>query len=69
MSDLGHQFATASTLASLAQLTRLTSLNWQGSALGNIQLTFLHSLADLAVCLSCVQVGTIRVHLSITSGT
>ncbi len=53
MSDLGHQFATASSLASLAQLTRLTSLNLQGSALGNFQLTFVHSLADLAVCELC----------------
>ena len=46
----GHQVSTASTLASLAQLTRLTSLNLQGPALCNVQLTFLHSLADLAVC-------------------
>jgi len=46
----GHQLSTASTLASLAQLTRLTSLNLQGPALGNVQLTFLHSLVDLAVC-------------------
>ncbi len=45
----GHQLSTASTLASLAQLTRLTSLNLQGPALCNAQLTFLHSLADLAV--------------------
>ncbi len=46
----GHQLSTANTLASLAQLTRLTSLKLQGPALGNAQLTFLHSLADLAVC-------------------
>ena len=46
----GHQHSTASTLASLAQLTRLTSLNLQGPALANVQVTFLHSLADLAVC-------------------
>ncbi len=46
----GHHFATPSTLASLAQLTRLTFLTLQGAALGNVQLTFLYSLADLAVC-------------------
>ncbi len=46
----GHQFATASTLASLSHLTRMTSLTLQGAALGNVQVTFLHSLADLAVC-------------------
>jgi len=45
-----HQVLTASTLASLAQLTRLTSLRLKGPALGNVQLTFLHCLADLAVC-------------------
>ncbi len=46
----GHHFATPSTLASLAQLTRLTFLTLQGAALGNVQLTFLYSLVDLAVC-------------------
>jgi hypothetical protein len=46
----GHQFATASTSAALAHLTRLTSLTLQGPALGNAQVTFLHPLADLAVC-------------------
>ena len=46
----GHQFATASTLAALAHLTRLTSLTLQGPALRNAQVTFLHPLADLAVC-------------------
>ncbi len=46
----GHQFATPSTLASLVQLTRLTFLTLQGAALSNIQVTFLYSLADLAVC-------------------
>ncbi len=50
MSAQGHQFGTASTLSSLAQLTRLTSLTLQGPALGNVQVTFLHSLANLAVC-------------------
>jgi len=45
-----HQFSTASTSASLAQLTRLTSVTLKGPALGNVQLTFLHSLANLAVC-------------------
>ncbi len=46
----GHQFVSASTLASLTDLTRLNSLNLKSPALGNIQLTFLHSLADLANC-------------------
>ncbi len=50
MSAQGHQFGTASTMSSLAQLTRLTSLILQGPALGNVQVTFLHYLADLAVC-------------------
>ena len=45
-----HQVLIASTLASLAQLTRLTSLRLKSPALGNVQLTFLHCLADLAVC-------------------
>ncbi len=31
-------------------LTRLTSLTLEGPASGNVQVTFLHSLADLAVC-------------------
>ncbi len=46
----GHQIATASTLASLAHLTRLTSLILKSPALANVQVTFLHSLDDLAVC-------------------
>ena len=46
----GHQFVTASTLASFACLTRLSSLSLKSPALGNVQMTFLHSLADLAVC-------------------
>jgi len=50
ISAQGHQFGSASTLSSLAELTRLTSLTLQGLALGNVQVTFLHSLADLAVC-------------------
>ena len=50
MSVQGHQFEAASTLSSLAQLTRLTSLTLQAPALGNVQVTFLHSLANLAVC-------------------
>ena len=46
----GHQFANASTLASFSCFIRLTSLSLKSPALGNVQLTFLHSLADLADC-------------------
>lgn len=50
MSAQGAHFGFPSTLSSLAQLTRLTSLTLHDLALRNAQVTFLHFLADLAVC-------------------
>ena len=61
-----HQFATVSTLASLAHHTRLTSLSLKSPALANVQVTFLHALIGLADCVlkaSWLDLLTSRFHI------